>query len=72
MKNSIKWLTINRWGETLYTIPFTTHANAQRFTKFISSNLSRFSIVGLHTGKTSPWEVTYRPRREYPWKGGVA
>jgi hypothetical protein len=66
------WLTFNPWGETIYTVPFATFADAQRFTKFIALNTSRFSIIGLHSGKTSPWEVTYRPRRDYPWKGGVA
>ena len=72
MNATSAWHTVNRWGETIYTVPFSVYADARTFTRFISANCFRFSLIGLHRGAGRPWEVSYRPRKESPWKGGVA
>gem|GEM_PF-1090364 len=66
MQVQAKWHTVNQWGEQVYKIPFAQSSDARNFARFVSSNISRFSLIGCHR-TSSGWEVAYRPRKEYPW-----
>jgi hypothetical protein len=73
MSRTSKWHTTNKWGENLYVIPFDTYNDALHFAKCICRNFTRFSFLGLHRKNAQgKWEISYRPRKEYPWKEDVA
>ena len=59
-------LTVNRFGEPVHRIDFTTREHALRFTKMIGCNPKCFALVGSHRTPTG-WAVVYRARKNSPW-----